>query len=738
MQYTTEQYREEMRSPMRGASYVYAYIGLINSDAQQSASITSSFSGDESQLYNNTSSAYQGVTSTESDGSITFTFEDYYELNIAGLTMVFGATQPSSITVTNGEKTKEYVVNDAEFSFDDGYSNCHYIKITPNSGALALKSILFGIGLQFTNKQIISTSRNNVVNHISNELPQKSFTLVVDNRMGMFNKDNPYGYANYLQEKQEVEYSYGRELSDGTIYRIKGGKVLIKNWSSDDYKASFTCVGNLDYLEGSYTRGKIYEGGISAYNLAIKVFERAGITKYILDDSMKKVMINNPIPPCEYREALKMIANASMCVLFEDRDGNICIKNSNAPSYIGEVAFTGATSYSIPSAIFNDNSMYNYSDAEYNYAKADGTLLFMPEDDNFRQVGFVSSQIADANGQFSNNPHIDITFKSEFELKRLIMNYAVIVPTSVTITAKLKGTTVDTQTLTNLSLASTYTYEGAVDALTITFNGANPNQRIHLNNIFIGGSIDYELTYHELKSTPMVSSLEKVSKLTVHNYQYNVEKTEEGTSHSAYVHVNEIPNEDNGNTVDIVTGNSDYGSAISTIQASVGINEITFNDPYYNYKVTGGTIVDSGAYYLIIDSESEQSIDIYAQPYSVTDEIYTLNIHEKGTERESSNPLVSGKAMTKQYAEWLRDYYDDDLEYSLTYRGDPILDADDLIYLENRFVANNEIRIVSETINTSTGMDFSCKLTARRTSFQVDATTEHAIVGRALVGEVLG
>lgn len=736
MQYTTQEYRDEMRLPLRGKSYIYAYLGLINSDAQQNASITSSFSGDESQLYDNISSAYQGVTSTEADGSITFTFGDYYELNIAGLTMVF-TTIPSSITVTNGEKTETFVVDNAEYSFDDGFTNCHYIKITPSSGKLALKSILFGIGLQFTNRQIMSSTRENSVSHISSDLPKKSFTLVVDNRNHMFNKDNPYGYAKFIQEQQEVKYDYARDLVSGSLYRIKGGTVLIKNWSSDDYQAKFTCVGRIDYLEGTYKKGRFYENGISAYDLAELVFADAGFTHYKLDDSMKRVQIFNPLPIVEYREALKMIANASRCTLYEDRDGDICISNANRPSFIYDAEFVGATGYSIPSALFDDNSLYNYADSEYQYAHADGTLIFLPENESYRQVGFVSSQIANENGLFTNNPSIHVTFKSEFELKKMRLNFAVVVPTSVTVTCKHKGVTVDTQTLSNMTLTTEYVYEGTIDEFTIAFNGASPNQRIHLNNISLDGSIDYELTYHELKETPVASSLEKVSNVVVHAYVYNVEKTGEGSNHTTRLETETVINEDGGESLTVVSKESEYGSAISTISATTGDNLITFQEPYYNYKVTNGTIIESGAYYIVVRSEEEQEIDIYAQPYTITDNITTLKVHEKGVEKTCENPLIGSPTMARQHAEWLRDYYDDDLEYTLTYRGDPILDADDLIYLENHFVANNEIRITDESINTSAGMDFSCKLTARRTSYQVDASTEKAIVGRAKVGEIL-
>lgn len=708
MQYINEAYRNELGLPFRGKSHVKAYIGLVNSEAQQNATITSNYSGSETHLYDGSELA--NVSSTERNGSMTFTFGNYYQLNIAGITLKLRGELPDYLVITNGSTEATIAVEGEEVLLDEGFMECHTMTITPNVGKLSLKSILFGVGLQFTDKQIINTYRENIVSHIANELPIKIFTLTVDNRNHLFNKDNPYGYANYIEEKQEIRYEYSRELEGGGEYKIKGGKVLIQKWSSDDYQAKFTCAGYLDFLEGKFYKGQFYENGISAFDLAKIVFADAGITNYKLDSSMKSVMIYNPIPVIEYRDALKMIANASRCTLYEDRDGDICIKNSNEPSFIGQVEFFGGTRYSIPSSILEDNSD-NYADAEYEYAKADGSLIFLPEVDSFRNVGFVSSELADENGHFSNDPHIDITFVSEYTMKRAFLFFSLLLPTSITITCKLAGEVVDTQTITNIDMTTIYSYEGNIDFMRIEFNSAYTNQRIHLNYIDIDGQIDYLLTYHELKYTPIANSLERVKNLRVHYYTYNKEVTE---------------------------GEVTSVSAVSTIKAVKGNNTVILNEPYYDYRVSAGEIVEQGAYYLVVYSQIGRTIDIYATPYNITENIHEIGIHEKGVEKNSENPLVSTLSMAKQQGRWLEDYFDDDIDYDLTYRGDPILDADDLIYLENHFVLENQIRIERETISTSMGMDFSCQLQARRTFYMTDARADYAVVGRFRVGEVLG
>ena len=610
MQYVTDEYKEEMKERWRGHTSVTAKLKLYNPYAQKNASISSSFTGNEALLYKDSPSSYQGVVSTENDGSITFTFGQYQELNIAGLTLVFSGTLPSTITVTNGTKSDTVAITENSLVYDEGFMSSPYIKITPNSGKLALKTVYFGIELEFTDKQIISTARNNVVSHISNSLPVKTFTLVVDNRNHLFNKDNPYGYAEYIQEQQMIEYNYGYEMSDGSIYTIKGGKVFVKSWNSDDYQATFNCTGKLNFLVGDYYKGQYYKDGISAYDLTENVLIDAGVEDYIIDSSLRKTVFFNPLPVCPYNEALQMIANASRSVLSEDRDGNICVVSGTRAEYIKDIFFEGATLYSIPSAIFDDNSLYNYADAEHEYVYADGSLLFLPENETYRQVGYVSDEIADLNGAFTHSHKIIMTFKTEFDLKRIFLKFAVVIPTSVTVVSKRDGSVVDTQSLTNLSITTVYSYDGIVDEIEITFNGASPNQRIHLNSIELDGGVRYNLTYHELKNVPMANDLERVSSINVHSYVYDLERTDSESGNSR-VNIVTTPNEEGGETVDITTIEGAYGSAIGSISAVVGDNKMTFSQPYYDYKVSNGTIKESGAYYIVVSSDKEQDIEVY-------------------------------------------------------------------------------------------------------------------------------
>lgn len=718
MQYSTETYREEQKEHERGRSYVWVYLGLINQDAQRNAYISSDFSGSESQLYSNPdTSSYVGVTSSESDGSITFTFGDLYEISLVGLTLTFGDVYPTSFTVTNGTTTESFDNTETSIEIESQFDDCHTLTITPTemsdgSTSLILKSILFGLGLQYTNNELINTSRTTSINHISIELPQKQFTFTIDNYDKTWNRDNPYGYSAYLQEQQICKYEYGRELSDGTIYKIAGGKTYLKTWSSTDEQAKFTTVGYLDFIEDTYYKGQYYEDGISLSDLAEDVLEDAGIEDYELDSCLSNIYVHNPLPVDTHKACLQIIANAGRCILYEDRNGNVCIRSTILPSVIGSVTTNGETSYSNANQLFAEG-VDNYGTLEADYVVADGSYTLIPESDaTYLITGYTSSEISDSTGAFDTNPIVTVDFQSQYTLSNMIINFGKVYPTEFIVRTYLDGSTVDEITVSSPQLITSISFDDTlIDQLEFEFTSTNAYQRIHMNYVELTGNLDYEITYTDLASTPIATSLELVKDVKIHVYAYS----ENDTTKQLVI-------------TDVVSGS----------------NVVMLTNPAYDYTVTwedgttDGLVVDaSGAYYVEVTAESSGTIIVSGNEYDISDTIYNVNLHETGNDKESSNELIDTLANAKLQGKWLKDYFDDDIRYNLTYRGEPCLDADDVVLLENNFVANNMIRIESENLSTSTGMSLQNAITARRVSYQVSATVSKAIVGRFKVGEVL-
>ena len=137
------------------------------------------------------------------------------------------------------------------------------------------------------------------------------------------------------------------------------------------------------------------------------------------------------------------------------------------------------------------------------------------------------------------------------------------------------------------------------------------------------------------------------------------------------------------------------------------------------YDVRGTlTLVDSGAYFVTFTSNVASPVVVSAIAFLINERIYTKELNELGQDKTANNILIDNLELAQHEADWIADYYDNDVEYKIQYRGEPAIDPDDQIYIENKFVEKNLVRVTSTQIDTSTGMSTSCVLTARRISYQ--------------------
>lgn len=890
MEYASDAYKEAMKANVRGKSYVWISLDLINYYAQDTAYVSSSFNGSEDSLYND-APMDEGVTSTESDGSITFTFGEYTTLLLSGLRFTLNDFE-GTITATNGTTSKTVTVSEDEVVIEQEFSNCSYIKLTPNSGNLNIRRVKFGTFVEFENEDIMTTNRENKVKHLNDELPLKEFSFTVHNYARRWNRDNPESVTRFLQERQPITYKYGRQLLDDSIYVIDGGVVYLKTWQSDDYKASFSGVGFLDYLTSEYKKGSIFPSGVTLYQLAEFVLIDAGITKYELDAVLRTFKVTNPLPIDTHKACLQMIAHAGQCVLYEDRNGAVCLKSVNRPEFIKTAVLTDATSFSAGNDVVNPITVANYGSTEPDYTLADGLHYFYPEsetheevdtetnyipypyydsageidgitytldgrkvllsgatpaahsstfriinypggsfalaqgkyvlcgsqnprsqegsstsswfnihvtygdntgkhiysfrpyddrvfevtdndtyvdvcqivvDNNYEvlktyypglykiievsddpkdtlPVGFVSEEFANASGGFSTTPKIEINFVSPCVITELIMNCPV-APSDFSIVISKEGTQTASESITNNTspqVTRPYDYVNC-DKIEITFTKTTPYQRIHVNNIEFDAAIDYEITYHDMTSTPVATSIDALSTMEFELTSYTELTDTDKSRYLGYPTITYTEIEGGGLQADISTGTS----ALAYIEVKEGINEIELTSPsivssaQYVDDIEGGTItiLESGAYYVKLQCSRDGTANIIGTEYMQNTESYYIDVNEIGNPVKVSNPLISTKEHADRLKTWFLDYYSNDIEYSFTYRGDPVIDADDSVFLENQFVDKNLIRIESEELSTSAGMDPNNRIVARRRSYSLRDKTvlKDFIISNAII-----
>ena len=746
MQVVSSAYRAEQKEFLREESFIWVYLGVISKEAQAYATpngtftvysspqlVTSSINvegiyaipeenfikadGTQYFLPRNPDAAalYQGIVTQEICAPVRFTFGKYTHLDIKGLTINFGEYYPTAFTISNGTVTYSYTnAKPGEWITEDIFRNTSYIEITPSAMVggrkrLRILSILFGIGLMFDNNSLIATSWKSECSHISNELPTKAFSFSIDNYNKKFAADDPNSYLAFLEEQQEVEFLYGRNLQDGTLYTIPGGKLRLKTWASDDTQASFNAVGFLDYSETKYIKGKYYPNGISLYDLAVDICEDAGIENYTIDNYLKTMYTKNPVPIEKHKNLLQLIANAARSIMRETRDGGIEIKSSFTPEIVN-ITTNGATAYSnVSNLTKKDIIVSDYATSEKDFSRVDNTHYFLPRTaTTYGATGFISSAVADANGEFSTNPEIIIEWETDWTFFGMSMSFYDVKPESFIIYSYYYDTLLDTKEYTDVDFLTSIEDDFiGVSKIKIVFTKTSPYQRIHLSQMAFGDITDYVLSYQEMSSSPTAAVAEKIKNVNVTYYEYS------------------------------------YGSSqkkLSSTIAETGSNVITFNNPCHSYSLSyaGGqtgtlTIVDSGAYFIEFTSSIAAEVNINGIEFVVSTKETSQEVKQIGVDKTASNMLIDNLTDAQNEAEWLAEYFANDIDYVISYRGEPALDPDDLIYIENKNVEKNLVRITSTQIDTSTGMSMTCKLTARRVSFVLPADVGSAIVGESAV-----
>lgn len=709
MQKVSKAYKEAMKNPLRNRGYIRSTIGIINSDAQNNARVLESennfayfsdlkkpFNGYEVdriyampeqdfskvdgsmyflplessgfEYYNN------GLVSGVLLGSIRIDFSGESGLDIKGLTIDFGEYYPTEFTVEWDHGAKEYQNNLARFVTEDVFEGVSYFVITAKTmvngaGRLRIYDFICGIAKTFTNNQVRSYSFKDVVSPITESIPSQDMTLEVDNQDLYYSVDNPESALAFFEIGQEIRTAFGYDITgQGDIEWLAENTCYLKTWTADDVKAKFTATDRFDYLTGTYYRGKYYTDGISLYDLAIDVLNDAGITderEYYIDPYLKKIIVYNPIPAVKHSEALQIIANAGRCVLYQDRKKRIRMKASFVPELA--VSANNQEEFSSLKNLIKNTEKAAYAIFSNDFSVVDGSLLFMPSDGNYKETGYVSKSISDESGDFTENPIITIIPEAAFYVNGLLLKFRNVAPKRYTITTFLEDQELSKIIVDEPDVESLVMEEfEPFDKMEIEFTKGHPDAKITLDNILINDVTDYTLSRkYDISGNPTGERKSKLKTLSVERKVYSE------------------PEE----TKDLKTDKI-------TLTEETEQRTIYFTNPSFDYvaslEVDGVTaeIVDQSSYMITVeftrnsDVSDEIEFKIMGKEYVVSDSLYEVKYNEHGEEITWGNPLISTEELARDLEEWLASYYLGDVEYSVSWRGDPRIDAGDLMYLE--------------------------------------------------------
>lgn len=737
MQKVSKAYKESMKSSLRERAYIMISFGLVNQEAQAKATVDNgsyAYYSNKDNIFeehiDDTVYATLEEEFTKVDGSMFFLPRAteggrYYDTGIVsdklvsearcevvislntiatdfkGLTINFGENYPVDFDIVGSTgQTIEFRGNTkSKWSTEEILENTTYIKLVfykmknPQS-RLRIYSIMFGYGLVYYNDSVMSSALDSYVSPIGADVPQFDFSVTLKNYDHYFNVDNPNSAINYLETGQEMDIMYGYQTpGSDTIEWIQGNHLWCSEWESDDNTATIRCQDIFRNMDGEYVKGLYSAAGKSYYALAEEILKDAGISEYYIDPRLKKLYSNNPIPRVKYKEALQIIANACRCVLTQSRDGKVQIKSNFMPS--ASIATNGEETYSNAANVLTDTPKVEYATLAGNYTPTDGTMFFLPRNGKAAlTTGYVSKEISGANGTFTKNPVVTITMEAIRAYYGLKLVFGTALPAAFTIRTYKGGEPVneypvekDEINITSIILRDFDDF----DVMKIEFTKtAEPYNRIVLNYFSLSDVVDFTMNRRDMTSSPKAIKQELIKEVIVPCYTYQENNREENLVYE---------------DIDVVAGE---------------VETYYIQDPSYGYKVKldeiegKATVVAWSNYFVTIKFNVTGSfkLEVQGYRYKIVEKYVTVSLNARGKTLKWKNPLISNTTMANELAAWLADYYTAGIEYEYDTRGNPELDATDIVYQENEFHDGMRVNIYRHTVNFKQA--FSGRVTARR------------------------
>lgn len=737
MQKVSKAYKESMKASLRERAYIMISFGLVNQEAQAKATVDNgsyAYYSNKDNIFgehiDDTVYATLEEEFTKVDGSMFFLPRAteggrYYDTGIIsdklvsearcevvislntiatdfkGLTINFGENYPVDFDIVGSTgQTIEFRGNTkSKWSTEEVLENTTYIKLVfykmknPQS-RLRIYSIMFGYGLVYYNDSVMSSALDSYVSPIGADVPQFDFSVTLKNYDHYFNVDNPNSAINYLETGQEMDIMYGYQTpGSDTIEWIQGNHLWCSEWESDDNTATIRCQDIFRNMDGEYVKGLYSAAGKSYYALAEEILKDAGISEYYIDPRLKKLYSNNPIPRVKCKEALQIIANACRCVLTQSRDGKVQIKSNFMPS--ASIATNGEETYSNAANVLTDTPKVEYATLAGNYTPTDGTMFFLPRNGKAAlTTGYVSKEISGANGTFTKNPIVTITMEAIRAYYGLKLVFGTALPAAFTIRTYKGGEPVNEYPVEKDEISTTSIILrdfDDFDVMKIEFTKtAEPYNRIVLNYFSLSDVVDFTMNRRDMTSSPKAIKQELIKEVIVPCYTYQENNREENLVYE---------------DIDVVAG------AVETYY---------IQDPSYGYKVKldevegKATVVAWSNYFVTIKFNVTGSfkLEVQGYRYKIVEKYATVSLNARGKTVKWKNPLISNTTMANELAAWLADYYTAGIEYEYDTRGNPELDATDIVYQENEFHDGMRVNIYRHTVNFKQA--FSGRVTARR------------------------
>lgn len=548
-----------------------------------------------------------------------------------------------------------------------------------------LENVLYGLNVQFVNKDIVSTQQKHDVDPLSRRLPTETMQFTILDYEHKYDPDNPAGIYAYVDKNSPIEIQFGYELPDGSVEWIKPDNyVLNAKPSAQNNQATFNGTGLIGSLTGTFYKSKL--GSKSLYDMAQEVLLDAGLTlteqgenPWEIDDALKDMFTTAALPIDTHMNCLQLIAHAACCRLYTDDDNIIHIRPFGVTVigiYNGVWADNGHVWFSEWDTVDKGNTAENtYATFELNRWTLGGDSQVILPDSNAGQRGYISEAMTGADGSFANPPVFTKTFDVPHDLPVLAIRFDTVLnefPGAVQVKYYHDDTLLDTQTAAIDSVEVYVSSNLAIECtkIEVTMIGNLPYRRARVTKVYYRET-DFTLDFTSIgENSQKISKIDELKSVSVARYSYTASNDTstlyEGTTTETELHV-------------------EFSGLAQDVQISV----------------SGGTLVSSNIYARAADlvlSSGTKTVTITGKTLTENSVVVSYPVAQSGEIDKEENPLITNDTMCQALANHVKSYLQMRNTYEASYRGNPEMEVGDIIGLQTLYTDEMDALILVDEI----------------------------------------
>lgn len=548
-----------------------------------------------------------------------------------------------------------------------------------------LENVLYGLNVQFVNKDIVSTQQKHDVDPLSRRLPTETMQFTILDYEHKYDPDNPAGIYAYVNKNSPIEIQFGYELPDGSVEWLKPDNyVLNAKPSAQNNQATFNGTGLIGSLTGTFYKSKL--GSKSLYNMAEEVLLDAGLTlteqgtnPWEIDEALKDMFTTAALPIDTHMNCLQLIAHAACCRLYTDDDNIIHIRPFGVTVigiYNGVWADNGHVWFSEWDTVDKGNTAENtYATFELNRWTLGGENQIILPDSNAGQRGYISEAMTGADGSFTNPPVFTKTFDVPHDLPVLAIRFDTVLnefPGAVQVKYYHDDTLLDTQTAAIDSVEVYVSSNLAIECtkIEVTMIGNLPYRRARVTKVYYRET-DFTLDFTSIgENSQKISKIDELKSVSVARYSYTASNDTstlyEGTTTETELHV-------------------EFSGLAQDVQISV----------------SGGTLVSSNIYARAADlvlSSGTKTVTITGKTLTENSVVVSYPVAQSGEIDKEENPLITNDTRCQALANHVKSYLQMRNTYEANYRGNPEMEVGDIIGLQTLYTDEMDALILVDEI----------------------------------------